>query len=244
MTEGKDWKSVQVRLEQDLAREDARNRNVIIAGCVVVLIMAFYLLWVGSAVKRVFEPEELALAASGAALQAVPEIAGNLREMLVDGAPDLAKLASNSLLDMLPSYRVVLEEELSPVIDEISAVLAQVAVSNIVESARTGDDSPLVRQMALQESADAAVTRLDALLADALDENLEGMEATQRDTIQAALEHLKVIDHGLKRIVKKTGDPDERELLMGWLNLLAQQDEAMDKAAQEEYRIKGETPPE
>ena len=75
---------------------------------------------------------------------------------------------------------------------------------------------------ALNDGADAVMTRMDALLEEALDEPMELDGPTPRETIEESLGALQTIDRGLKRIAAGGGDAKERELLLAWMNLMSQ----------------------
>lgn len=242
MADPKNWKKVEEELVFLLGQERNRNRNFLLVGGLVAAVVAIYLLWVGSHVRRMLDPDELAEATSGAALEAVPQASAHLRSVVVDGAPDVARLASNLIVDTLPTYRQVMEEELSPVVDEICGILAQVAVDRMVKAARAGELDEVSRQAALQDAADAVVTRLDGMLTDALDEPMETDGTTPRTLIAQSLDHLEIIDSGLQHLVRGRGDPAERDLILGWLNLLAQHERAVERGHRERYRATGKTP--
>ena len=98
-----------------------------------------------------------------------------------------------------------------------------------------------MQQEALQAGADAVVDRVDAMLDESLDERPDDGGPTPRESIEASLAKLKTIDSGLDNIVKGKGDPQERELLLVWMNLLVQNEEAADAAAKDAWRA-GERP--
>jgi hypothetical protein len=225
------------RLEGELAESSGVNATSRKVGTALVVIIGLYLCWVTMQVNRMSDPEELALAAAGAALEATPVLGNHLRSVVVDGAPDIARLASTSVIDMIPAYRQVAEAELTPLIDEVSSVLAQTAVSRMALSLEGDGETPTSEQEALQAAADAALGRLETVLEEAMDEPMEDDGPSPRQTIEASLSQLRVIDRGLRRVARKGGDPQERELILSWLSLIAQQTDVAEASAREEYRV-------
>jgi hypothetical protein len=230
---------IETLLKAELERTQAgTKRSMIIAG-VMVVVVGGYLSWVHSQVTELLNPDGIALAATGLAIDAVPQGGEYLHTAIVDGAPDIARAASQGVLDMLPAYRTVLEEELAPVIDEVCGILATTAVDSVVRSAGTGGAAS--QQLALQEGADAVFVRLDAMLDEAMDapttdedENVEG--PSPRETIDVALHKLKTVDSGLKKIASGRGDAAERELLLTWMALLTQYQDEANVAATDAHR--------
>jgi hypothetical protein len=222
------------RLELELENEAKGNKSFNIVAGIFVAFIALYLIWLSASISTLMQPEGLAEAAAGAALEAAPALSANLREVVVEGAPNLAAAASNSAVEMIPSYRGVLEDELRPVIDEVSSVVAAAAVKKMVESGGQADASE-----ALQEAADAAVARLDEVLDEAMDEPMGPDEPTPRMVIEQSLGDLEVVDRGLKRLARGGGDAAERELIFAWLNVLQQHGEELDVSLQDEYREEG-----
>jgi len=227
------------RLEVDLGESRAANDMSRKVGVALVLIIGLYLSWVTLQVNRMSEPKELALAAAGAAIEATPVIGTHLRTVVVDGAPDIARLASTSVVDMIPVYREAAEAELVPLIDEVSEVLAQTAMSQMAASIEAGE-TPISEQQALQAGADAAVARLETVLEEAMDEPTENDGPTPRQTINATLRQLQVLDRGLRKVAQKKGDPKERELILSWLSLIASQTETAEQSAREAYRVQSQ----
>ena len=229
-------------LKAELANvKAATQRSMVIAGVVIVLVGG-YLMWVHNQVNALLDPEGIALAATGLAIEAVPQGGEYLQATIVDGAPDIARAASQGVLDMLPAYRSMLEEELAPVIDEVCSILASTAIGSIAASDDEGLNNEFAQQMALQQGADAVFVRLDAVLDEALDtptmeEDVEG--PSPRETINAALGKLKTVDRGLQEIAQGGGNAAERELLLTWMSLLTQYQDEADVAAVEEYRANG-----
>jgi hypothetical protein len=227
------------RLQSDLTAARAENKKSQKIGIAIVVIITLYLGWVTVQVNRMSDPEGLALAAAGAAVGATPVLGEHLRSVMVDGAPDIARLASSSVVDMIPAYREVAEAELLPLIDEVSGVLAMTATSHLAESMVTGETSGSEEE-ALQAGADAAVARLEVVLDEAMDEPTENDGPTPRQSIEGAISQLQLIDRGLKQVASKGGDPRERELILSWLSLIAEQTEVAETAAAESYRVEAQ----
>ncbi len=223
------------RLVAELSAEADRmaeeNRRSMILGAIAVLIVAVYLGWASMKVGQLLEPEGLALAATGAALEAVPEASQQLEQLLVDGAPDLARAASQMLVDAVPVYRQNLEAELAPVIDEVASIVAAAAVNEMVRAAKEGRELP--QDMALQAAADAVVQRLDAMWQEALDAPSVDGGVAPREAIEAALGRLRSIDRELALIARGRGDPVEREFLLSWMGLVTQLEDQANAAAVE-----------
>ena len=59
----------------------------------LVVIVGGYLSWVNSQVNELINPEGIALAATGLAVEAVPQGGEYLHTAIVDGAPDIAPAA-------------------------------------------------------------------------------------------------------------------------------------------------------
>lgn len=231
MTADNGIQDVLKRLELELENEAKSNKSFNIVGGIFVAFIALYLIWLSAAIGTLLEPEGLAEAAAGAALQAAPSLTGNIRELVVDGAPNLAAAASMAAVDMVPTYRGVLEGELRPVIDEVSGVVAAAAISKMVEAGGGEHDS-----LALQEAADAAVARLDTVLDEAMDEPMGVDEPTPRQVIESSLTQLEVVDQGLKHLARGGGDAAERELVFAWLNVLQQHNQDKDLSLSDAYR--------
>jgi len=227
------------RLEAELSESRAANDMSRKVGVALVLIIGLYLSWVTLQVNRMSEPDELALAAAGAAIEATPVLGAHLRTVVVEGAPDIARLASTSVVDMIPVYREAAEAELVPLIDEVSDVLAQTALSQMAASIKAGE-SPISEQQALQAAADAAVARLETVLEEAMDEPTENDGPSPRQTINATLRQLQVLDRGLRKVAQKKGDAKERELILSWLTLIACETETAEQSALEVYRAESQ----
>ena len=70
---------------------------------------------------------------------------------------------------------------------------------------------------------------------------MENDGPTPRETIDEALDSLKTVDRGLKTIASGGGDPQERELLMAWMNLMSQWNDdantaAIDRLKDDDYK--------
>jgi hypothetical protein len=222
-------------LEAELIQARAQSGKSKRLALLMMVLFGAYLAWAGSQVNKMLDPEGIAQAATGLALEAVPAAGANLRLMVVDGAPDLARSGTQAVLDLVPVYRAVLEDELSPVIDEVTAILAQSVVHSLVKSG----DKPkgaLATQAALDAGADAVMLRLDTVLERAMDEPADMGGPSPRQTIQISLGKLERIDAGLKRIASGQGDPKERELILSWISMLQQYDSEAETAAIQAYK--------
>jgi hypothetical protein len=226
-------------LKAELERTQAGTQRSMIVAIILVVVVGGYLTWVNSQVNELINPEGIALAATGLAVEAVPQGGEYLHTAIVDGAPDIARAASQGVLDMLPAYRAVLEEELAPVIDEVCSILAVTAVDSIIRSAAGEKGNDAAQQMAIQEGADAVFVRLDTLLDEALDTPTSHEEVagpSPRETINEALTKLQTVDSGLRQIASGGGDAAERELLLTWMSLLTQYQDEANTAATDAHR--------
>ena len=131
-------KEIEALLENELQNVREQNMRSLMMGVGMALLVGVYLAWAASQVNKVMDPAGLAMAATGVAIEAVPEAADSLRTLVVDGAPDLAKAASQSVVGMIPTYRQVMEDELAPIVDEVTSILANTAVNAMVEASKTG----------------------------------------------------------------------------------------------------------
>jgi len=234
-----EMQGIVTRLESALGQEQKNNKNTMIIAGAIVVIVGLYLIWLSVQMGKVLDPEDLAEVAAGAAVDAAPQVSAHVRELVVEGAPNVARAASSAAEDMIPTYRAVLEDEMNPVIDEVCQVVATTAVAKMAESGGSRESS---EGEAMQEAADAVVARLDAVLGEAMDTPMEESEQTPRQMIEASLDKLKVVDRGLRRIANGGGDKAERELVFAWINVLQQYGETQDLAAAEEYKEAGEAP--
>ena len=144
-------------LQKQLDEVRAANKRTTMIGGVLVLIVAAYLGWAYSQLSKLIDPEGLALAATGLTLEAMPDASAALRGVVVDGAPDIAGAATQALVDMVPAYREVMEQELTPVVDEVTLVLAQATVRSMIKSAKDKTGGNAAEQVAMQAGADAVV---------------------------------------------------------------------------------------
>lgn len=227
-------KEIEGLLEAEVAKERASNDLTMKVGGGFALFVAAYLGWMTWNVSTLLDPEGLALAASGFAIGAVPDAGKEVHKLVVEGAPDLVRLGSNEIIGMVPGYRLQLQAEIDPVLDEVCVVLANAAVKKLAEAG--GDPNAKYDSSdALQAGADAAVGRVNSILDDAMDlPDDEGVTARQR--IEQSLKSLKKIDAQLKIMNRKGGDPQERELLVAWLGIVAQHTEAAEVALVEDYK--------
>ena len=221
-------------LKTELGRAQDQTRQSVRMVVLIIALVGAYLLWAGNQLSTMLDPVGVAEAATGAAIGAVPAAGENLRAMVVAGAPDLARAGSQAIVELVPTYREVLEDELGPVVDEVCGILAQTAVSSMVKSAGKAADAASTQQ-ALQDGADAVVARLDTVLEEALDEPSDMNGPSPRQTIETSLGKLRRIDAGLKRLAAGRGDPRERELVLTWISLLQQFDSESDVAAIQAY---------
>ncbi len=211
---------IEALLAAQLEQERATNKKSMMFSGVAVVFVGCYLLWISSVIGTFLDPEGLSLAAAGFAVDAVPAASQQVRALVVDGAPELARLGSDQVIAQIPSYREALQQEIDPVIDQVAGVLADAAVKKMATQA--GDPAAKYQDdAALEAGAAAAVASLDDVLNSAMDERDEDGN-TPRAIIGGSLAQLKHIDTELQRVAKKGGDPAERELLMAWLGVLGQ----------------------
>jgi len=221
-------------LENELSALHAQGAKSRRMGLLLCGLMGAYLSWVGVQMSDVLDPEGVAQAATGLAIEAVPAAGENLRGMVVDGAPELAKAGSQALMGLVPAYRQVLESELTPVIDEVCGILAETSVNSMVASGTAGGNAKT--QHALNEGAGAVMKRFDIVLNEALDQPTEIDGPTPRQTIGMSLDKLERVDAGLKRIAAGQGNAKERELILSWISLLQQFDKEAEAAAVQAYK--------
>ncbi|GEM_PF-2690851 len=225
-------KEIEGLLEAELQNVREQNMRTLMLGVAMALLVGVYLAWAASQVNKVMDPEGIAMAATGVAVEAVPEAANSLRALVVDGAPELAEAASQSIVQMIPTYRQVMEDELAPIVDEVTSILTNTAVEAMVEAAKSG---AVDEGMAMEDAAAAVMTRMDALFAEGLNEPMEEDGPSPQDAINASLKQLKTIDRGLAKHARGTGDAQERELLLAWIGLLGQLDSEAQVAAAETH---------
>ena len=220
-----DIESIHKALDAELADLKAANQRSAIIGGLACVVVGGYLAVLNSQLSQFFDPDGLALAASGAAVEAAPAVEDRLRTLLVDGAPDIARSLSNSVVEAIPTYRGVAEDELKPVIDEVSSILATTAVDSMLAS-----DAPpaLAEQQGAVAAADAVVERIDTMLNEAMNEPTEMNGPTPAQLIEQSVGQLEMVDRGLRRIARGGGDQAERELV---LTLIAAIDAAQTEAS-------------
>jgi hypothetical protein len=231
MAEEKGMQELATRLELQLEKERKGNKTFGYVAIGFVVIIGGYLLWLSYALGTMLNPANLAEATAGVAIDAAPGLMDHLHGIVVEGAPDLARTASDAAVDMIPNYRTALEDEMKPVVDEVAEVIAETAVKEMVASGEVKMDG-----QTMQAASEAAVARLSEVLDEAMDEPMEDDGRTPRQLIEGSLEQLTTIDRGLKRMARGDGDKSERELVMAWLNLVQQYNESMEVNAQEDHR--------
>jgi len=211
-------------LEAELLEVQKANRWTRNVSIVFVLIVGVYLGWANAQVNVLLDPEGLADAATGVAVDSIPEASATLKATLIDGAPLLAGQASEAVVSLIPMYREQLEMETKPIVNDVAAILADAAVRAILKSTKTGENA---RSEAINAGADAVIVQFDNILQEAMDQpDDEGR--TPRQAIESSVSQLSRIDKELKKIANGTGDAKERELLITWMNILTQyQDEKM-----------------
>jgi hypothetical protein len=206
-------------LQAELDEVEAANKSSNIISVAILVIMGGYLLWANSQISILLDPEGMAEAATGVALESIPEVSESLSKTIIEGSPDMAKQASNAVVGLIPIYRQRLEQEIKPVVDEVTAILADSAVNSALSSSSTSSEA--LRQEAQNAASEAVVSQLDDILQEAMDVKNENGE-TPREAVSAAIADLDQIDAELKKIASGQGDPQERELLLTWMNLLTQ----------------------
>jgi hypothetical protein len=230
-----EMKSVLDAVEADLTAERQGNQRSMIIGGIAVLLIGGYLAVLHGQITRFLDPEELALAATGAAVEAAPGVEAQLRVLVVDGAPDIARSMSNAVVDAIPTYRQTLEEELKPVIDEVSVVLATTAVNRML-AAEGGQAA--AEAAGLDAAADAVIARLDGVLNEAMDEPSQLDGPSPADLIETSIEKLTMVDRGLRRLARGGGDEAERELVMTLLGAIDASQAQRDTTEQDAYRTR------
>ncbi len=224
------------RLEGDLSELQEKNHRSLRIGILLFALVATYLFWAGSQFKQVMDPEGLAWAVSGMAMEAVPAASETLHEALVDGAPDIARVGGQAVVEMVPTYREVLLDEIAPIIEEISVILANTAVTAMLRLDAEGMNSDVATQVARETATAEVIERLDTLLEEAMDESGEEGEPSPREAIVNTMDQLEIISRGLDRIAGNQGDDAERELLIAWMNVVGQFGEDLNASAEEAYR--------
>lgn len=224
---------VHAAVEADLAAERQANQRSMIIGGIAALLVGGYLFFLHGQISRFLEPEELALAATGAAVDAAPDVEAQLRVLVVDGAPDIARSLSNAVVEAIPTYRAALEDELKPVVDEVSTLLATTAVNRMLAAE---GDADAARSAGTEEAAEAVVARLDTVLEEAMNEPSQLDGPSPADLIDASVDKLVVVDRGLRTLARGGGDRAERELVLTVLGAIDSAQAEADVAAADQYR--------
>ena len=213
-------------LQQEHSDLIESNRKTRMISIVIVLFVGAYLTWANSQLSILLNPEGMADAATGIAVDSIPEVSASLKTSLVEGAPAIANQASDAVVGLVPLYRQQLEGEIKPINDEVSVVLSDSAVRSILAS---GSNAEAAKSEALNAGVDAVVTELDRVLEEAMDVP-DDNGRTPRQAIEAATGQLKRIDKELKNIAKGSGDARERELLLTWMSILNQYEDQVIQA--------------
>ena len=217
--------SVNDRLKAELAELQATNKRSQILYVVLTLLVGGYLSWAYSQLAIIIDPEGMADAATGMAIDRIPVVSQKLQTAIQEAAPDLARTASDNVIEIIPMYRQRLESETKPIIDEVSGIIADAAIKQLLAASEEEPPSIIKKDMA-DSAATAVVVELDGILNASLDTpDEEGR--TPRQSIEQSLDKLRSIDKELKMLRAGKGNPKERELLITWISLLTQaQDQA------------------
>lgn len=212
--------SLNERLNEELTQLQNTNKKSQMLYGILVVILGGYLGWAYSQLSILLNPEGMAEAATGMAIDQIPLVSQSLQDSIKESAPDLARTASDNIAEVIPMYRLRLESETKPVIDEVTGILADVAVRKLVAASDAGN-SPFAKSEAINSASVAVVNELDTVLNDAMDTpSEEGV--TPRQSIESSLSQLRSIDNKLNELHNGGGDPKERELLLTWINVLTQ----------------------
>src|SRR5689334_18015760 len=92
-------------LQASLERTKVINKRTTIVGGALSAFIFIYLAWAYSWFSTMLEPEPLAQVITGVAVENIPPASKSLRQMVVDGAPNMARAASQQVVDLLPHYR-------------------------------------------------------------------------------------------------------------------------------------------
>ena len=210
------------RLEEELNELRAENKRGLFVSGTLLGVIAIYLLWATSQLNILLDPEGMAEAATGVAVESIPEVSKSLTLSIKEGAPAIAQQTSGELLELVPMYRNQLEGEIKPVIDEVAAILADSSIQSAIASIDKAQGSDILKQEAAAAATDAVIAELDGILIEALvQKNEEG--TTPQESIDAALSGLRGIDKELKKMSKGGGNAQERELLLTWINIVSQE---------------------
>ena len=210
------------RLELELKNLQAENKRGLLIGGGLLSIILLYLFWTSAQINVILDPEGMAEAATGLAIENIPQISENLSTTIKDAAPRVAQQTSSEILELVPMYRANLEREIMPIIDEVSAILADVSVQSALQSIDKTQSLSSMKQEAADAAATAVMVQLDAVLLEALEQKGED-GVTPQDSINKSLSELKRLDLELRNLQKGKGDPQERELLITWINILSQE---------------------
>ena len=210
------------RLEAELITLQTENKRGLYIGGGLVAFVAIYLIWAASQINILLDPEGMAEAATGVALENLPEVSQNLSESIKEAAPTVAQQTSAEIIEIVPIYRLQLEGEMKPIIDEVTGILADASIQSAIASIDKAQDSHLLRQKATSAATDAVISELDGVLIEVLNQKGED-GVTPQESIDIALKELKTIDSEIKKMRRGGGDPQERELLLTWLNIISQQ---------------------
>lgn len=219
MTENNAQNEIVNLLMDELARERKSVRTTYIVSALLVLFVIGYTSWLSAQISMMLDPNGLALTASGLVVDHIPAAGESLRETLVDGAPNIARTVSDEIIGTLPSFRLYLEEQTGPVVDQVAQEMTEAAIANLSDNIANSH----IEKQAPAELAKALIEEFEKTITYALDEpNADG--ETPRERIDAALASLEKIDRELK-LLERGADlpPDrslERDLLMGWLEII------------------------
>jgi len=220
-------------LLDELEKERKGTKISYVVSAVLAIIVLLYTSWLGSRINLILDPEGLALTASGLVIDAAPGIGDELEATLVDGAPDIARSVSQGIIDAIPTFRVYLEEQLGPVIDQTAEEMAAAAVAKLTEEVA---DHEIIEGQETAELANAIVAEFEAGLEFALDEPDEEGQ-TPRQRIEASLASLEKIDRELKILARGRSLSDtqvrERDLLMAWLEMIVNTEQTLPAAVPE-----------
>ncbi len=212
--------AIEQLLLEEVEREKKSSRISYIVIAVLVLFTLVYVSWLGSRVKLLLDPEGLAYTATGLAVESAPEISAQLEATLVDGAPDIANWVSEQIVMAIPAFRLYIEEQVGPVVDEAAAEMVDAAAVSLSKKAK---DDTIFEGKETAELANALMAEFELGLELALDEEDEKGE-TPRERIAASLEALTEIDRELQILAANRAltptQQKERELLVEWLQLI------------------------
>jgi len=210
------------RLERELKNLQAENKRGLFIGGGLLSIIMLYLFWASAQLNVLMDPEGMAEAATGLAIENIPQISQNLSDSIKEAAPRVAQQTSSEILELVPMYRSNLEGEIKPIIDEVSAILAEVSVQSALQSIEKTQSLSSMKEEAADAAAAAVMVQLDGVLLEALEQKGDD-GVTPQESINKSLAELKRLDVELRKLQKGKGDPQERELLITWINILSQE---------------------